>query len=239
MPVSAGRWSSSSVNASSPPAEAPTPTTKGSVPGASRSPAAGRTTVPGRLPVFFANRHHYLSRRKKQSTCRATLMFPTRRRADRPHKAMVCPTSACPTEQILDGLADLHELIQAGRFGDELGNSQVPEQRLVSPGLGRTPHANPDAGEVFRRPNLAQDVFAGVLGEVQVHQDQVWNGRVGISPLPADEGEGFAAVQQVNQFKWKILFFQGPIEEEDIRGVVFNHQYPGRGNNRSVHQAHV
>src|SRR5271157_566139 len=201
MPVSSGRWLSSSVNASSPPAEAPTPTTNGSVLTSPGSLTAGRTTVLGRrLPVFFTNRH-YLSRRQKQSTCRATLVFPARRRVDRPHKAMVCPTSACPTEQILDGLADLHELIQAGRLGDELGNAEVLEQRLVSPGLRRAPHANRDAGEVFRGPDLAQDVFASVLGEVQVHQDQVWNGRFGIRSLPADEGESLAAALQVNQFK--------------------------------------
>ena len=80
---------------------------------------------------------------------------------------------------------------------------------------------------MFRRPNLAQDVFASVLGEVQVHQDQVWNGRLGIGPLPANKGEGFASVQQVNQFKWEILFLQSPIEKEDVRGVVFNDQDSG------------
>src|ERR1035437_10333268 len=118
MPVSSGRWLSSSVNASRPPAEAPTPTMGGELPSA-RFPAAGRTIAtaetgltaavevfpggvvrrfglgesgargehaisPGRrLPVFFAKRHHYLSRRDErasslerepdqQSTLRAT-----------------------------------------------------------------------------------------------------------------------------------------------------------------------
>ena len=40
-----------------------------------------------------------------------------------------CPTSAGfgTCEQILNGFADLHELIQARRLGDELGNPQVVE----------------------------------------------------------------------------------------------------------------
>src|ERR1035441_3667484 len=42
MPVSPGRWLSNSVNASSPPAEAPTPTPRGEL-RLSRSSAAGRT----------------------------------------------------------------------------------------------------------------------------------------------------------------------------------------------------
>src|ERR1039457_2930145 len=45
MPVSSGRWLSNSVNASSPPAEAPTPTTMGSELPLSRSSAAGRMIV--------------------------------------------------------------------------------------------------------------------------------------------------------------------------------------------------
>jgi hypothetical protein len=36
-------------------------------------------------------------------------------------------------EQIRDDLTDLHELIQAGRLGDELGNSEILEQSLVAP----------------------------------------------------------------------------------------------------------
>ena len=112
------------------------------------------------------------------------------------------------------------------------------EQSLVSPGLRRTPHADRDSGEVFHSPNLAQDVFASVLGEVQVHQDQVRNGCIRIGSLPADEGEGFAAVQQVNQFIPEILLLQRPLEKEDVRAVVFNDKNPGCGNNRSVHQSH-
>jgi hypothetical protein len=53
--------------------------------------------------------------------------------------------------------------------------------------------------------NLAQDVLAGVLGQVQVYQDQAWNGRIRIGALPADKSEAFASVQQVNQFKSEIL----------------------------------
>ena len=112
------------------------------------------------------------------------------------------------------------------------------EQSLVSPGLGRTPHAHRNAAEVSGASDLAQDVFAGILGQVQVHQDQVWNCRIRIGPLPADESEGFASAQQVNQFKSEILLLQRPLEKEDVRAVVFNDQDAGRGNNRSVFQAH-
>src|SRR5271157_703508 len=103
MPVSPGKWLSNSVNASSPPAEAPTPATRGSELPVSRFPAAGRAIaepetgltaavgffpgerigrfgrepgargdggiLPGRgLPVFFATRHHYLSRRDERAS---------------------------------------------------------------------------------------------------------------------------------------------------------------------------
>src|SRR5664280_1483148 len=73
-------------------------------------------------------------------------------------------------QQILDSLADLHELIQTGRLGDELRNSKVFQQGLVSPGAGRTPHAHWNAAEVAGAADLVQNVFAGILGQVQVHQ---------------------------------------------------------------------
>ena len=50
--------------------------------------------------------------------------------------------------------------------------------------------------------------------------------------LPADESEGFASVQQVNQFKPEILLLQRPLEKEDVGAVVFNDKDPGCGNNR-------
>ena len=149
------------------------------------------------------------------------------------------PSAGCGTcEQILDNFADLHELIQTGRLGDELGNSEVLEQSLVPPGPGRAPHAHWNAAEVCGASDLAQDVFTGILGQVQVHQDEVWNCRIRIGPLPADESEGLASAQQVNQFKPEFLLMQGPIEKEDVRAVVFNDKDSGCGNNRSVFQAH-
>src|ERR1035441_2439153 len=148
------------------------------------------------------------------------------------------PSAGCGAcEQILDGFADLHELIQTGRLGDELGNSKILEQGLVAPGPGRTPHAHGNAVEVSGASDLAQDVFAGILGQVQVHQDQAWNGRIRISPLSADESEAVASVQQVNQFKLEILLLQRPIEKEDVRAVVFNDKDAGGANNRNVFQA--
>ena len=75
--------------------------------------------------------------------------------------------------------------------------------------------------------DFAQNVFAGILGEVQVQQDQVWVGRIRISSLPADESEGFGPVQQVDQFEREILLLQRPIEKEDIRVVVINHKDSG------------
>ena len=86
--------------------------------------------------------------------------------------------------------------------------------------------------------DLAQDVFAGILGQVQVHQDQVRSGRIRIGPLSADESESFGSGQQVNQFKSEILLFQGPLEQEDVRAVVFDDKDSGIANNRSVFQAH-
>jgi hypothetical protein len=55
---------------------------------------------------------------------------------------------------------------------------------------------------------------------------------------PADESEGFASAQQVNQFKSEIVLIQGPIEKEDVRGVVFNDENSGYGSNQCVFQAH-
>src|ERR1039458_9723436 len=141
-------------------------------------------------------------------------------------------------QEILDGFADLHKLIETRRLGDELDNSEVLEQRLVSPGPGRTPHAHWNTAKVSGGLDLAQDVFAGIFGQVQVHQDQVWNCRIRIGTLPADESEGLAAVQQVNQFKAEIMLIQGPIEKEDVRGVVFNDEDPYYGSTQNVFQAH-
>jgi hypothetical protein len=131
----------------------------------------------------------------------------------------------------LDDLPDLHELIQTRGLGDELRNAEFFEQSLILTGPGGTPHANWNVAEMSGASNLAQDVLAGVLGQVQVQQDQVWNCRIRIWPLPADESECFAPVQQVNQFKTKILLLQRPIEEKDIGAVIFNNKNPGRWNN--------
>ena len=69
MPVSSGRWLISSVNASSPPAEAPIPTIVGQVLSA-RSSWAGTTAAAEteeciRLLPVFATHHHYLSLNEK------------------------------------------------------------------------------------------------------------------------------------------------------------------------------
>jgi len=67
MPVSSGRWLNSSDKASSPPAEAPTPTIVGQMlsarfSSASRGTATAEPREYGPLwAVCFANRHHYLS----------------------------------------------------------------------------------------------------------------------------------------------------------------------------------
>src|SRR5438309_1971325 len=61
-------------------------------------------------------------------------------------------------EQILDGLADLHELSQTGGLRDESGSSKILEQGLVPPGMGRTPHAYWNTAEVCDASDLAQDV---------------------------------------------------------------------------------
>jgi hypothetical protein len=58
-----------------------------------------------------------------------------------------------------------------------------------------------------------------------------------MGPLTADESEGFATVQQVNQFKPEILLLQRPIEQEDIGGIVFDDQNAGCGNDRTVFHA--
>jgi hypothetical protein len=68
----------------------------------------------------------------------------------------------------------------------------------------------------WSRPNLAQDVFAGVPREVQVHQDQIRNSGLGPNPLPADISERLASVRQMNQFKFEILFLQCPLQKKDV-----------------------
>src|SRR5581483_4124154 len=209
---------------------------------------------------FFLTRHHYLSHRNRRKPWRPTsptiraCRVPVLRRylsrhviraaGGHPHWIVAPPQSQQPSvgsgncEQIRDDLTDLHELIQAGGLGDEFGNSEAIEQDLVSPGVGRTPHAHWNAAEVAGVSDLAQYVFARILGQVQVHQDQVWNCGARIGALPANEGEGFVPVQQVNQFKPEILLLQRPIEKEDVGAVVFNDQNPGCGNNRRAFQPH-
>src|ERR1035441_3455628 len=78
--------------------------------------------------------------------------------------AIPSPSSGFGTcEQIFDGLADLHELIQPGRLGDELGNSEVLEHRLIPARSRRTPHAHWNAVQVPGAPDLAQNVFAVIF----------------------------------------------------------------------------
>jgi hypothetical protein len=43
--------------------------------------------------------------------------------------------------------------------------------------------------------DLVNDVFAGILGKIQIQQDQVWVGRIRVDALPVDEGESFATAQ--------------------------------------------
>src|ERR1017187_7152766 len=248
MPVSSGRCLSNSVNASSPPAEAPTPTMGGRLTsrsgtgitaaaeafpagavsrfGRGTSGARGeRATWSGRPPpVFFVTRNSYLSRRNEPANektehaeCHSHRCAISHARTAGIQAQLNCPGNG---EQIFDGLADLHELIQTGRLGDELRDSQVFEQGLVPPGPGRTPHAHGNTAEVSGAADLVQDVFAGILGQIQVHQDEVGNCRIRIGPLPADESEGLASAQQVNQFKLEILPMERPFEKEDAISTV-------------------
>ena len=203
------------MNASSPPAEAPTPTMGGELPSARSSPAS-RTVAALPCRSCFSGAVRRFGRRRPAGArlfASATYFSPGRTVAGlhshRATSARECHCANCADtspncsaihtalivhaassrqralgtcQQILDDLADLHELIQTGRLGDESGNSEVLEQSLVSPGLGRTPHAHWNAGEVSGASDLAQDVFAGILGQVQVHQDQVWNCRLRVAP---------------------------------------------------------
>jgi hypothetical protein len=59
-----------------------------------------------------------------------------------------------------------------------------------------------------------------------------------VGHLPTNKGKGFAAVQEVNQFTWEALFFQGQLKKHDVRWVVFNDKKPGGRNIRNVFQAH-
>jgi hypothetical protein len=86
-------------------------------------------------------------------------------------------------------------------------------------------------------PDLAQNIFPVTLGQVQVHQDQVWDCRIRVSAFPANEGEGGVSIGQRDQFKSSILLVQSPPEKEDIRIVVFNDENPGRRNNRTLFHA--
>lgn len=86
--------------------------------------------------------------------------------------------------------------------------------------------------------DLAQDVFAGVFRQIQIEQNQVWNGGAGISALPADESKSLSPIQQVDQFEWEVLLLQRPAEEEDIRVVVFNHNDLGGEDNRRMFQTY-
>lgn len=108
---------------------------------------ACRFLLPHTTITFLAGDEQASSRERERHRCT--------------YRAILAPSMSPPSagggtcEQILDDCADLQELIKAGRLGDEAGDSKVREQSLISPGLGRTPRANRNAGEVFRCPNLA------------------------------------------------------------------------------------
>jgi hypothetical protein len=100
--------------------------TMGSGPASPGSSAAGRTTVPGRrLPVFFANRHHlpfspgktwHVSCHWRPATGLNSSAVRTRPPAGWPtqgdHHLQGDVSRLGTGEQILDGFADLHELIE-------------------------------------------------------------------------------------------------------------------------------
>jgi hypothetical protein len=52
----------------------------------------------------------------------------------------------------------------------------------------------------------------------------------------ADESQGFASTQQVNQFKVECLPLERPFEEEDVRAVVFNDKDSSGACHRRVFQ---
>ena len=83
-----------------------------------------------------------------------------------------------------------------GRLVDEMGNPEFLEQNLVPAGTGRTPDAHRNPIEVSGAADLSQNVFAGVFRQVQVQQDQVWNGPIRVGSLPADECEGFGPLNR-------------------------------------------
>jgi hypothetical protein len=71
--------------------------------------------------------------------------------------------------------------------------------------------------------DLTQNVFAAILGQIQIHQNQIRNCGIRPGPLTSDESERLISGGQVDQLKPEILLLQRPIEKEDIGAVVFNY----------------
>jgi len=139
-------------------------------------------------------------------------------------------------QQVLEGFADLQELVQAGGLGDEAGDSDLLEDGLVTAGAGRAPDADGNALEETGASNFAQDLFAGVLGQVQVDEDQVGRDRIGVAALTANESYGLGSGGEVEQVEAEILILERPIEKEDIRSVIFDYYDAGGGNEWNVFQ---
>src|SRR5580658_2964441 len=166
----------------------------------------------GRLRASSPLTTNYLSRwNKRLSTCSANLLYP----------------GLSVSQQVLDNLGDFHELSQARRLGDESRNAETLEQRFILPGSRRTPHAHRNGGEVCGAADLAQNVRAGIFGQVQIQQDQGWDGRMRIGPLLANKSERIASILQVDQLKLETLFLQSPFEQEDVRLVIVDHEDSG------------
>src|SRR5580704_17812807 len=111
MPVSSGKWMSSSVNASSPPAEAPTATTIGVGPAPVCSPAVGCANVAEDAAA------------EALSTAVARLRPPLLLANTPPLSSLAGSNGRC--QQPFQDTPDLHELIEAGGLGDELRNAEI------------------------------------------------------------------------------------------------------------------
>ena len=89
-----------------------------------------------RLPVFFATASNAFlagtNRRRHKNEMLPALQVPGQSSSA---NSLNCSSGSTPCKEILDGLANLQEVVQSGGLGNESGNTEILKQCLVPPGL--------------------------------------------------------------------------------------------------------
>jgi hypothetical protein len=129
-----------------------------------------------------------------------------------------------PDKDFLQDSPDLHEFLEIGRFSEVTLNAQTGGLRLIARGVGGTGYDDGDGGEPLALTNGGQNLDPLILRQIQVEDNQVRYGDVGIRSFAPDKGKSLSPIVEDGQVESDLSLFERFPEEIDIPGIVFHQE---------------